>query len=208
MTIGILSAIAVLLLWPAGGIAAGFALVAAQCLILELSPVPPGVSAQILLLAFVLAAPLAARLASLLLESAVLPESAREIFGGATLTLVLALVFGSDMFADYLGMVLLSTAKSGTTSLVVLALSLANSLVFCAALTAFTMLTINLLIEAPLAWLASAARVRSVAPFAPFRPLIVLIGVSLSFQLLIGLFDSTLSPGAVMKMHAGKGAPP
>jgi hypothetical protein len=194
MTLPVLSLIAVILLWPAGGIAAGLALVAAQHLILSSCCDAAALPLQLLMLAFILAAPLAARIAGWLVESAALPEGSRDTLNGAALVLALSVQFGSGQFGDLYAAGVDATVSGRAGPVALTLIALLNSVIFCAAVVAFSLLTVNLIIEVPLAWLTSAARVRARPNFAPLRPLVILTVATLGFQLILGSFDANLAP--------------
>ncbi len=155
-------------------------------------------TAQLLSLgAVLLSIPAAALLAGVFFDSFVESDVRLSIFSQFLPVLACALMLSGSGWIDYLSAALDEGLKLSVTKQMALFVSSISAACFCAALSAFVMLMAAVLFELPVRWLQGAVQARLDLALAGARPLLIILGISISFNLLLGLFSHELWPTTI-----------
>jgi hypothetical protein len=176
--------------WLPGAVAL---LIAAQIFLADMLP---GLSlAQgIVLGGLILAVPAAAYLAGVLLNAFALSKTGAKHFSTLAVVLTFCLVLEADKSLDYFAAAVAVVQAAAWPQLSYIFAAAISALVFCGGLAALVIMILHLLFELPVLWLSSASRVRVQYAFAAMRPLSVIIGAALLFNLIVELFAANLWP--------------
>ena len=155
-------------------------------------------AARLISLGIVLSSvPLAAMLSGIFFDSFLGTSSERGIFSLLLPVLACALMLTGTGWVDYLGVAIVESGKPTLVRQAALAVSAMSAASFCAALSAFVILSATIVFELPIRWLQGAAKARIDLALAAARPLLIVLGLSLSFNLLLGLCGHELWPTTI-----------
>ena len=151
---------------------------------------------ELMFLLMVLAVPFAALLAGHLLDRFTWSRQQGRVFSMLGISLSLALAFGTDGALSFLEAALRVAGTGSTGTYAAFLMALGSAAVFCAALSAFTLMFLWLLFESAAHWLMRAFGLQAALhpSLAGLRPLFILMLICLLVHHLAGLYAVELWP--------------
>lgn len=151
-----------------------------------------GAPSLLLLGSLVLSLPLAAFTLGCWLDRYALDEVRSRTLRTLLLALCLSAAMQSGVWFDLLAAALALISSGSQFGVMAALLASFNAALLCAAIAAFALMLIALIVEIPVLWLSGSMRMRGVALIRPLRPLLIVILVSLAFNHIMGLFSVEL----------------
>ena len=110
----------------------------------------------------------------------------------------LTLLLSSGKFIDYFVVLLSSLSESSPLRILMTFSACVSAGIFAAGITAACLMCLALAIELPLHWFRTAPGQSLTLPYSSLRLFVVVIGLALSCNLIVGLFERELSPVTIL----------
>ena len=156
------------------------------------------INSAIAFLLLILLVPGAAVIAGLILDRCCGLVKSSPLFAHVGFIAAGAMAFRSEMALDYIESALLIALDGNIFTGTLWIVSLLSAMFFCGGLVAFSLMMLVWLIEMPIAWYSRAGSYSVSLSFSSLRPIIIIVGVALSFNLMVGLFSSQLWPSILI----------
>ena len=197
------AALIAMMLFPAPWLWGALGLLAAVHIFLSALGLSVSAGEFCLISGLLMAAPLAAWLTGRLLDDFTCGVRSAGSLSALAAALAFSLLIDSGLLAGALRAVLQILAGGSWQKQFMLVGAIGNAVVLCAALTAFVLMVLVLLIELPFVWFARRDRSGTAAAIAAFRPLLVVLGLCLVFNHVSGLFVEELAPMMLIRSAWG-----
>jgi len=162
------------------------------------------ISQYFVLFGFVLAIPGAAYVAAILLEQFASSGLKGRSYHLIAVGCAYLVMFKSSMLFQYFEAALLVTYQKSLLQEVYFVSATINAILFCGGVVAVCIVVLHLLLELPVLWLRGATRLGVEYTFSALRPLSVVVGITLTFNLVLGLFVAELWPTTIASLVLGK----
>lgn len=152
------------------------------------------IAALILTAGFIFVCPIVAWVSGAILDSFSLMDVKSKVFRDGLLLGTTAVLTFSEKAFDYLEAFCLLMQNYSVSKALLGFTSLTTAIIFVSFAIAITLMALILIVEITTVWCIGAMRARTLICFSGLRPLLVIVGISLSINLIIGLLGAELWP--------------